>query len=115
MPRPLIANRAEMFVDTEYDQNELGRDAREDDADDDARNRGQQLDEAAERADRHCREAGENACDAEQSDERDNQPVKRLDDRRRNETIPLKQILKIEHRRFSRQVEYDSRELSENG
>mgnify|MGYP003693726429 CR=1 FL=1 len=35
----------------------------------------------------------------------DHQPVEGLDDRGRDEAVPLKQILKIEHRWFSRQVE----------
>ena len=66
----------------------------------DAGDRRQQHDEAAERADRHRGEAGENAGNAEQHDQADHQPVKRLDDRGRDETVPLKQILKIEHRSF---------------
>src|SRR5205814_789852 len=49
-----------------------------------------------------------NAGDTEQHDQSDHQPVKRLDDRGGDEAVPLKQILKIEHRWFSRQVESDS-------
>ena len=40
---------------------------------------------------------------------RDHQPVEGLDDGGRDKAVPLKQILKIEHRSFSRQVEYESR------
>ena len=64
-----------------------------------AGDRGQQHDESAERADRHRGQAGENAGDAEQHDQRDDQPVKGLDDGGRDETVPLKQILKFKHRR----------------
>ena len=69
-------------------------------ADDHAGDRGQQQDESAERRDRHRGEAGEDAGNAEQHDQADHQPVERLDDRGRDETVPLKQILKIEHRSF---------------
>src|SRR5579872_2054926 len=103
MSGALIADRAEMLIDAKDDQDEFGRDAREDNADDDAGDRGQQLYETSERADGHRRQAGENAGDSEQSDERDGQPVKGLDDRGGNKAVPLKQILKIQHRCFSRQ------------
>ena len=43
----------------------------------------------------------ENAGDAKQTDERDDQPVKCLDDGGRDETVPLKKILKVEHSSFS--------------
>ena len=36
VPRALVANRAQMLVDAKYDQNQFGRDARENDADNDA-------------------------------------------------------------------------------
>ena len=68
MPRPLVADRAKMLVDAKHDQNEFRRDAGEYDADDDAGDRGQQLNEAAERADRHRGKAGKDAGDAEQPD-----------------------------------------------
>src|SRR5271170_2238655 len=106
---PLVTDRAEVFVDAKHDQDEFGDDARKDHAYDHAGDGGQQHDEAAERADRHHGETGKNAGDAEQHDQCDHQPIKGLDDRGRDKTVPLKQILKIKHRSFSRQVEYDSR------
>src|ERR1700744_1158925 len=111
MPLTLVADGAEMFVDAEYDQDEFGGDARKDHADDHAGGRGKHQDEPAERTHRHGGEAGENAGDAEQHDQRDHQPVEGLDDGRRDKAVPLKQILKIKHRSFSRQVEYDSRPI----
>src|ERR1019366_410860 len=43
----------------------------------------------------------------EQRNQRDDQPVKGLDDGGRDEAVPLKQIPKFKHRSFSpRQVEY---------
>jgi len=56
---------------------------------------------SAERADRHRGQAGKNAGDAEQADQRDHQPVEGLDDGGRDETVPLKQIPKFKHRSFS--------------
>src|SRR3954463_1892950 len=91
-PAALIPDRAEMLVDAENDQDQLRDDAREHDPDDDARDRRQQHQEAAERAVRHHREAGEDAGEAEQADQRDHQPVEGLDDRRRDEAVPLKQV-----------------------
>ena len=64
---------------------------------------------SAERTDRHRGQAGKNAGDAEQRDQRDDQPVKGLDDGGRDEAVPLKQIPKFKHRSFSRQVEYELR------
>src|SRR5882757_10362105 len=51
---PLVADRAEMLVDAEHDQDEFRGDARKHHADHDAGDRGQNLDESDERADRHC-------------------------------------------------------------
>src|SRR5437764_8951988 len=96
----LIADRAEMLVDAKHDQNEFRRDTRKYHSDDHAGDRRQQHDEPAERADRHCREAGEDAGDPEQSDQCDHQPVKCLDDRGRDEAVPLKQIPKFKHLSF---------------
>ena len=68
MPRALVADRAEVLVDAKHDQDKFRRDARENDADDDAGDRGQQLNESAERADGHRGEAGKDAGDAKQPD-----------------------------------------------
>lgn len=68
MPGALVADRAEVLVDAKHDQHEFCRDAGENDADDNAGDRGQQLYEPAERADRHRCKAGKDAGDAEQPD-----------------------------------------------
>ena len=88
MPRPLVADGAEVLVDAKHDQDEFRGDARENDSDHHAGNRGQQHDESAERADRHRGQAGKNAGDAEQADQRDHQPVEGLDDGGRDEAVP---------------------------
>src|SRR6476660_8159059 len=80
MPRPLIADGAEMLVDAKHDQDEFGGNARKNDSDHHAGDRGQQQNESAERADRHRGQAGKNPGDAEQADQRDHQPVEGLDD-----------------------------------
>src|SRR6266850_1262229 len=98
---PLISDRAEMLVDAEDDQDEFRGDARKHHADYDAGDRGQQQDESAERTDRHRGQPREDPGQAEQYDQADDQPVESLDDRGRDEAVPLKQILKIEHRWFS--------------
>jgi len=81
-----------MLVDAEHDQDQFRGDAREHHADDDARDRFQHDQEAAERADRHRGEAGEDSGESEQADHADHQPVEGLDDRRRDEAVPLKQV-----------------------
>src|SRR3954453_15069540 len=54
LPQPaLVTDRAEVLVDAEHDQHEFGDDAREHDTDNDAGDRRQYDDEAAERADCH--------------------------------------------------------------
>src|SRR6476646_11785977 len=98
---PLVADRAEMLVDSEDDQDEFRGDARKHHADHDTGDRGQQQDEPAERADRHRGQRREDPGQAEQNDQADDQPVEGLDDRGRDEAVTLKQILKIEHRWFS--------------
>src|SRR5438105_11399658 len=98
---PLIADRAEVLVDAEDDQDEFRGDARKHHADHDTGDRGQQQDEPAERADRHRGKRRKDPGQAEQHDQADDQPVEGLDDRGRDEAVPLKQILKIEHRWFS--------------
>src|SRR6266851_10414352 len=101
MPRPLVADGAEMLVDAKHDQDEFRGNARKNDSDHHAGDRGQQQNESAERADFHRGQAGKNAGDAKQADQRDHQPVERLDDGGRDEAVPLKQIPKFKHRSFS--------------
>ena len=105
MPCPLVADGAEVLVDAKHDQDEFRGNARKNDSDHHAGDRGQQQDESAERADRHRGEAGENAGNSKQYDQADHQPVERLDDGGRDKTVPLKQILKIEHRSFPQLIE----------
>src|SRR3954464_11387343 len=98
---PLIPDRAQVLVDSEDDQNEFRGDARKHHAYHDTGDRGQQQDEPAERADRHRGKRRKDSGQAEQYDQADDQPVESLDDRGCDEAVPLKQILKIEHRWFS--------------
>jgi hypothetical protein len=90
-----------MLVDAEDDQDEFRGDARKHHAYHDTGDRGQQQDKPAERADRHRGKRRKDSGQAEQDDQADDQPVESLDDRGRDEAVPLKQILKIEHRWFS--------------
>src|SRR5260221_14462640 len=107
MRRPLITDGAEVLIDAEHDQDEFGGNARKNDSDHYAGDRGQQQNESAERADRHRGQSGKDAGDAEQADQRDHQPVKGLDDGRRGKAVPLKQIPKFKHLAFSpAKVEY---------
>src|SRR6266403_2058998 len=101
MSRPLIADGAEVFIDAKHDEDEFGGDTRKNDSDHYAGDRGQQQNESAERADRHLGQAGKNAADAKQADQRDHQPVEGLDDGGRDKAVPLKQIPKFKHRSFS--------------
>ena len=97
----LVADRAEMLIDAKHDQYEFGGDARKHHPGNYAGNAGQHDQKPAEWTDRHRGKPGKNAGDAEQYRQRDDQPVKRLDDGGRDEAVPLKQIAKFEHRHFS--------------
>src|SRR5262249_45037138 len=92
-----LADRAEMLVDAEHDQHELGDDAREDHADHHSDQAGDDPEQTAERAERHQGEAGDDAGEAEQNRNADCEPIEDLDDRRRDEPFPLEQVAKIEH------------------
>ena len=87
MPLSLVADRAEVFVDTKHDQDELRDDTREHDADDDAGDRIEQHQKSAERADRHRGEAGKDAGNAHQADQCNHEPVECLDDGGCDETF----------------------------
>ena len=76
-----------MLVDAEHDEDEFRNDAREHDADDDARDRVEQHQESGERADRHRGKPRNDAGDAEQANQRDHEPVERLDDSGRYEAV----------------------------
>src|SRR6266404_2104067 len=75
MPCPLVADGAEMLVDAKHDQDEFRGNARKNDSDHHAGDRGQQQNESAERADRHLGLAEKIAADTEQTDQRDPQPI----------------------------------------
>src|SRR5690349_6959312 len=90
-PLALLADRAEMFVDAEDDQHELGSDAGEDDADQDTHETGEHDEKACERIGPHRHQPGKDARQAVQHGEYDREPVEDLDDRGRNETVPLKE------------------------
>src|SRR5215471_12845244 len=92
-----LADRAEMLVDAEHDQHELGDDACEDHADHHSDQAGNDPEQAAERTERHQGEPGDDAGEAEQNRNADCEPIKDLDDRRRDEPFPLEQVAIIEH------------------
>src|SRR6476620_4646095 len=92
-----LADGAEMLVDAEHDQHELGDDAREDHADHHPDQAADDIEQAPERAERHQRQAGYDAGEAEQERNADREPVEDLDDRRRDEAFPLEQVAKIKH------------------
>src|SRR5262245_55016680 len=100
MPLPLIPDRTKMLIDTEYDQDELGGDAREHDADHDTGEARQHQHEAGEWIERHHRQAREHARQAVQRRKDDREPVEHLDDLRRDEAVPLKKVAPFEHYRL---------------
>ena len=89
LAKTLIPDGAEMLVDAEHDQDEFSDDAREHDADDDAGDGVEQHQESGERVERHRGQPRENPGQAEQTDQCDDQPVERLDNRWRDKTVPL--------------------------
>src|SRR5262249_45944902 len=92
-----LADGAEVLVDPEHDQHELGDDAREDDADQYADQAGDDPEQAAQRIEQNQQQAGDDAVDPVEDGDADREPVEDLDDRRRDEPFPLKQVAKIEH------------------
>src|SRR5262249_22308005 len=92
-----LADRAEMLVDAEHDQHELGDDARENHADHHSDQAGDDPEQTAERTERHQGEPGDDAGEAEQDRNADCEPIEDLDDRRRDEPFPLEQVAIIEH------------------
>src|SRR5262249_32825167 len=92
-----LADRAEMLVDAEHDQHELGDDAREDHPDHRPDQAADDPEQTAERRERHQGEPGYDAGEAEQGRNADREPVENFDDRRRDEPFPLEQVAKIEH------------------
>src|SRR6478752_4505836 len=92
------SDRTEMLVDAEHDQDEFGDDPREQHADRHPQQAAQQHEHADAGAGRHHLYRGPDAGEAEQNDEGDGQPEEQLDDRGRDEALPLKQVAKAEHR-----------------
>jgi hypothetical protein len=86
-----------MLIDAKHDQKEFGKDAGEYDPDHQANEAAQDREQAGKRMQRHERETGYDAGKREQNRHPDREPVKNLDDRRRDEPLPLKQIPIIEH------------------
>src|SRR5262249_51773027 len=58
---------------------------------------GENRKQTGERAERHQREAGNDAGESEQNADGDREPVEQLDNRRCDEPFPLEQVAKIEH------------------
>src|SRR5262249_24833465 len=92
-----IADRAEVLVDAEHDEDEFGDDAREHDAGHHPGDAQHGHDEAGNRTIGHQRKRRDHAVKAAQDRHGDAQPVEQLDDRRRDETLPLKQLAGVEH------------------
>ena len=86
-----------MLIDAKHDQKEFGKDAGEYDPDHQANEAAQDREQAGKRMQRHERETGYDAGKREQNRHPDREPVKDLDDRRRDEPIPLKQVPIIEN------------------
>jgi hypothetical protein len=95
----LIPDRAEVLVDAKDDEDELGGDPREDNPGDDADDARKDDNETAERAYRHCRQAGKDTGQAEENDQTDHEAIERLDDSRGDECVPLEKVPVIEHHR----------------
>src|SRR3954469_13512009 len=74
-----LADGAEMLVDAEHDQHELGDDAGEDHADDHPDQAGNNIEQAGERTERHQRQAGYDAGKAEQQCDAEREPIEYLD------------------------------------
>src|ERR1700720_1444364 len=91
------ADLAEMLVDAKDDENKLGRNASEDHADEDADDAGKDHEQSAERIEEHRAEAGQDSGQAEQHGHGHRKPVEYLDDRRGNESFPLKEVVIIKH------------------
>src|SRR5215469_16606259 len=94
---PAVADRAEVLVDAECDQHELRDDAHEDHGEQRAKDARDYQEQAGQRRLNQERQPGENSRQAENHRDDDGQPIEYLDDRRRDEAFPLKEIAQIEH------------------
>ena len=92
-----IADRREVFVDAEHHQDEFGSDAGEQDADQHSGEACQRRDRARDRIERHGAERRHQSGETAEDHDHDDQPVEQLDDRRRDEPLPLEQVADVEH------------------
>src|ERR1051325_5333051 len=93
----LAADRAEVLVDAEDDQDELRPDAGEDHADEGDQDAGDDGEHAGDGAREEEPQAAEHGLQAGQQRHDHREPIKDLDDRWRDEAFPLKKVAKIEH------------------
>src|ERR1041385_1244267 len=93
----LAADRTEVLIDAEDDEDELRTDLGEDHADECDQHAPDDGDEADDRAREQRPQAAENALQAGEHRHDDGEPVEHLDDRRRDETFPLEKVANIEH------------------
>src|SRR6202035_5816543 len=93
----LAADRAEVLVDAEHDQDELGADAGEDHADQGDQYAGDHGEHAGDRVHQHEPQSAEDGLQAGQHRHGDREPIEDLDDRWRDEAFPLKKVANVEH------------------
>src|SRR5689334_2428267 len=93
----LAADRAEVLVDAEDDEDEFRPDAGEDHADEGDQHAPDDGDQADDRAREQRPEAAQHALQAGEHRHDHREPVEDLDDRRRDEAFPLKKVANIEH------------------
>src|SRR5215471_10858711 len=93
----LAADRAEVLVDAEDDEDEFRPDAGEDHADEGDQHARDDGDEADDRAREQRSQAAKHALQAGEHRHDDGKPIEDLDDRRSDKTFPLKKVANIEH------------------
>src|SRR4051794_27734488 len=93
----LAADRAEVLVDAEDDQDEFRPDAGEDHADKGDQYAGDHGENPGDRVGEHEPQSAEDRLQAGQHRHGDGEPIENLDDRRRDEAFPLKKVANIEH------------------
>src|SRR2546423_13778476 len=98
---PALADGAEMLVDAEHDQEKLADDASEENPHRNPDHAAQDRENPRERMQRHQRKTRYDAGQPEQAGDAHGKPIKKLDDRGRDEAFPLKQVTIVEHRGFS--------------
>src|SRR5215510_5669753 len=93
----LAADRAEVLVDAEDDQDELGADAGEDYADEGDQYAADHREDPRDRAREHEPQSCQHGLQAAQHGHDDRQPISDLDDRWRDEAFPLKKVANVQH------------------